>query len=267
MMSNIFKFIELCVRVVKKVKGVFSMKKRLQLLSLRAKEVKRWFMSIRESFMEKSTSVGTKVEEWVGSLPLYIPYNMNDCSISRFLDCTLDGKDKKIIRKGFTTKKKRLELISNLSEEFMKAQECEHYAIDLDNRAELLRVIIEIERLQLARLMAVRGFESSRKILKDLGIDILFKSPNDKYIKIIDSQISIRSERKRTLESKIKKEENGKMMTRQDYVDILIRLGVSTEVGYKTDLSLSLAEFASLLKLNKEKVKQYEQIKKRHHRK
>ena len=90
----------------------------------------------------------------------------------------------------------------------------------------------------------------------------------DKVKLIIESQTNQRVKRVKDLRDKIKSrvDENSKV-SRLDYVKSLTNLGASTEVGFKTDLNMTLAEYSALLNLYKEKQKQYEQIKQRHNHK
>lgn len=81
-------------------------------------------------------------------------------------------------------------------------------------------------------------------------------------LRVIDSQINMRESKMRELTSTLESKKKGDM-SKQDYIDSIVRLGVATELGYKTDATLTLSEFASILKINKEKAKAYEQIKRK----
>ena len=203
----------------------------------------------------------------------FIPYDIYNCTLDRYLDIVLDGRTKAIVRSGISTEDERTDAIDKLSDDFQDALGTPKTARSVIF-SDIMRFSIEADRLQIAQMLMIRDYKETKAILKDLGIDLPWdeiKSDIKRFEKvklIIESQTNQRLKRVSDLREKIKsKRTENEKTTRLDYVKSLTNLGASTEVGFKTDLNMTLAEYTALLNLYKEKQKQYEQIKAKHNHK
>lgn len=230
----------------------------------------QWFINIKESITENVKAVGKKLEERVLNFLPYTPYNIYDCTIGNYIKIVVDNDTKRIIKKGYTSYKNRINCINNLYYNFSKAQGNQISKMHDELRMELLKMCIEMQRLQIAKLLLVRDFNGTVRILKEMGVVFPFKESCSRAVLLIDSQYNQRDRRKKEIESKLQKTTkvaSDDKPTRQDYIDSLFRLGISVELGYKVDETITLAEFASLIKIRKEKEKSYEKLKQRSHTK
>ena len=203
----------------------------------------------------------------------FIPYDIYNCTLDRYLDIVLDGRTKAVVRSGSSTEDERTDAIDKLSDDFQDALGTPKTARSVIF-SDIMRLSIEADRLQIAQMLMIRDYKETKAILKDLGIDLPWdeiKSDIKRFEKvklIIESQTNQRLKRVSDLREKIKsKRTENEKTTRLDYVKSLTNLGASTEVGFKTDLKMTLAEYTALLNLYKEKQKQYEQIKAKHNHK
>lgn len=206
--------------------------------------------------------VGEKLEVSANLLLPCTPYNIYNCTVNRYIDIVIDGKLDKIIRFGIASKSKKIELINNLCDEFNEANGNSMSKVYSDIKKETLDIIIEIQRLQIAKILFVRDFNYSKKIIKSVVKECPFNEQSDKYIKFIDSQINQRTKKKEDNEKKMLREnKESEKATRSNYLENIMILGISAEAAYKTDGNIFLNEYATLIKLNKEKVKIYEDAK------
>lgn len=180
-----------------------------------------------------------------------------------YVDMVVDNNTKKIIRRGYATPKRRIELVNDLYTEFQKAQGNQVSKIHTELRDELISICTVLQRLTIAKLLLARDFEYSKHIIDSLSIPFHFKEATQKSVLFIDSQINQRKRRRDEISGKLSKTEAtaDDKPTRQSYIDSMFVLGISVELGYKVDMSITLAEFASLIKIKKEKEKSYERIK------
>lgn len=173
-----------------------------------------------------------------------------------------DGKIKRVLRRGWTTRERAEELVSDLCRQFQEAQGNDISSAYTEMKQKLLALSVECQRLSIARMLVVRDFAYACSIVRSLRLPISSKTTQMGLLRVIDSQINMRESKMRELTSTLESKKRGDM-SKQDYIDSIVRLGVATELGYKTDATLTLSEFASILKINKEKAKAYEQIKRK----
>lgn len=265
----------LCATIANQARRLSILTEPLRSLNLkrRATELRQWFISTMGSITESARAVGRKAVKLAQRFFPFIPYNIYNCTLDRYLDITLDGDRKKAVKSGISTDDDIDNAIDSLTGDFQDALGTPRTARGAIFN-DILRLNIEIDRLQIAKMLMIRDYQCARDILKDLGIGLPFESIADDMKKfdkvklIIESQTNQRVKRVKDLRDKIKSrvDENSRV-SRLDYVKSLTNLGASTEVGFKTDLNMTLAEYSALLNLYKEKQKQYEQIKQRHNHK
>lgn len=268
----IINLIRACAVIVNQLKRLSLLTEPFKSLNLkqRATTLRQWCTSIMESITESARAVGRKAVRLAQRFSPFIPYDIYTCTLDRYLDIMLDGKRKAVVRSGFSTSDEREDAIDKLCNDFQDALGAPRTARGVIF-ADIMRLTIEIDRLQIAKMLLIRDYKTTRAIMKDLGFPLPFDEVAsdlkkfDKVRLIIDSQTNQRTKKVSDLKEKIKsKRTENEKTTRLDYVKSLTNLGASTEVGFKTDLGMTLAEYTALLNLYKEKQKQYEQIKKRH---
>ena len=269
---NLFR---ICAVIANQVKRLSLLAKPFKSLKLkqRATALRQWFISTMGRITASARAVGRKAVRLAQRFSPFIPYSIYNCTLDRYLDIVLDGRTKAIVRSGISTEDERTDAIDKLSDDFQDALGTPKTARSVIF-SDIMRLSIEADRLQIAQMLMIRDYEETKAILKDLGIDLPWdeiKSDIKRFEKvklIIESQTNQRLKRVSDLKEKIKsKRTENEKTTRLDYVKSLTNLGASTEVGFKTDLNMTLAEYTALLNLYKEKQKQYEQIKAKHNHK
>ena len=269
---NLFR---ICAVIANQVKRLSLLTKPFKSLKLkqRATALRQWFISTRGRITASARAVGRKAVRLAQRSSPFIPYNIYNCTLDRYLDIVLDGRTKAVVRSGISTEDERTDAIDKLSDDFQDALGTPKTARSVIF-SDIMRLSIEADRLQIAQMLMIRDYKETKAILKDLGIDLPWdeiKSDIKRFEKvklIIESQTNQRLKRVSDLREKIKsKRTENEKTTRLDYVKSLTNLGASTEVGFKTDLKMTLAEYTALLNLYKEKQKQYEQIKAKHNHK
>lgn len=220
------------------------------------------FINTRASITESASRVGERLVRMASRLPLYSPITIYDCTLERYMSIMFDGKIKRVLRRGWTTRERAEELVSDLCRQFQEAQGNDISSAYTEMKQKLLALSVECQRLSIARMLVVRDFAYACSIVRSLRLPISSKTTQIGLLRVIDSQINMRESKMRELTSTLESKKRGDM-SKQDYIDSIVRLGVATELGYKTDATLTLSEFASILKINKEKAKAYEQIKRK----
>ena len=269
---NLFR---ICAVIANQVKRLSLLTKPFKSLKLkqRATALRQWFISTRGRITASARAVGRKAVRLAQRFSPFIPYDIYNCTLDRYLDIVLDGRTKAVVRSGISTEDERTDAIDKLSDDFQDALGTPKTARSVIF-SDIMRLSIEADRLQIAQMLMIRDYKETKAILKDLGIDLPWdeiKSDIKRFEKvklIIESQTNQRLKRVSDLREKIKsKRTENEKTTRLDYVKSLTNLGASTEVGFKPDLKMTLAEHTALLNLYKEKQKQYEQIKAKHNHK
>ena len=269
---NLFR---ICAVIANQVKRLSLLTKPFKSLKLkqRATALRQWFISTRGRITASARAVGRKAVRLAQRFSPFISYDIYNCTLDRYLDIVLDGRTKAIVKSGISTEDERTDAIDKLSDDFQDALGTPKTARSVIF-SDIMRLSIEADRLQIAQMLMIRDYKETKAILKDLGIDLPWdeiKSDIKRFEKvklIIESQTNQRLKRVSDLREKIKsKRTEDEKTTRLDYVKSLTNLGASTEVGFKTDLNMTLAEYTALLNLYKEKQKQYEQIKAKHNHK
>lgn len=271
----IFNLIRICAVIANHLRRLSPLTKPFKSLKLkqRATALRRWSISTRGRITASARAAGRKAVRLAQRFSPFIPYDIYDCTLDRYLDIVLDGRTRVIVKSGISTEDERTDAIDKLGNDFQDALGTPNAARSVIF-SDIMRLGIEANRLQIAQMLTVRDYKETRAILGDLGIDLPWddiKGDAKRFEKvrlIIESQTNQRLKRVSDLREKIKsKRVENEKTTRLDYVKSLTNLGASTEVGFKTDLGMTLAEYTALLNLYKEKRKQYEQIKAKHNHK
>ena len=257
----------LCVQVVKKARKLKNTNLHLMWLKLKLipTSVRQWFINLTENITENAKAVGKKVEQKALTLLPYIPYNVYNCDVNRYLDFTIYGKYNKVLKFGIAPESVCIDIISDMCTEFQRMQGNQMSMAYNDARNSNVNITIDVIRLHIARLLVPRNYEKAKEIAESIGVRFPFGKPDNRTYLVIDSTVNRLLRKKKENEAHIIREnKNVGSTTKQQYLENIMKLGIGAEIGYKADLSMTLAEFASLININKDKAKQYEQLKHSH---